>query len=417
MRHTNTVVGLILAATTLAGAATKGAGGQWPQFHGPRRDNLSTETGLLKRWPEGGPKLIWTFAECGRGFAGVAVVDGTLYTVGDFGKDEYVLALDLDGKLLWKTQNGESWRRQYPGARTTPTYDNGTLYHLNPVGRLAAFEAKTGKELWAVDFKEAFGTKYGTWAMAENILIDGDLLLCAPGGERGRVVALEKTTGVTLWANTEIGDTVAYCSPILVDHGGTRQVVTILHKTIVSVEVKTGKLLWTHPHPTQHGQSVTMPIYHRGGIIASSGHGTGTRFLKLSPDGKSVEERWLNKDLDNCHGGLILAGNRLVGAGCRLYKKGLVCVDTVTGKTRWNDAKFGPLSLAYAEGLLYAIDRKGNTSLLKAAGTGCTVVSQFTIPRKGRDLVLCHPVIFGGRLYLRHASNLFAYHIRPGAPK
>ena len=111
----------------------------WPEFHGPKRDNISPETGLLKRWPEGGPKLIWEYAECGIGYSGISIADGRIYCAGDFGREAHVFALDLDGKLLWKSPNGKAWTGSEPGSRTTPTYCDGSVYHMTsawPAGRL-----------------------------------------------------------------------------------------------------------------------------------------------------------------------------------------------------------------------------------------------------------------------------------------
>ena len=412
--HLGSTVALLVAASRLATDGGE-AGGSWPQFHGPNRDNISTETGLLKQWPEGGPRLIWTHSECGRGLAGVSIADGMIFTVGDFGKKEAVLALDLDGKPVWKAENGKSWLGPHPGARTTPTCDEGLLYHMNPTGRLAAFEAKTGKERWSVDLKDQFGVKFGQWAMAENIVIEGKVLFCAPGGRKGRIVALDKTTGATLWANTEIAEGVAYCTPLFVTHHGARQMITVMAKTLVAVDVRTGKLLWTHKHETKHDQNVTMPIFKDGRVFASSGHGTGGRLLEISPSGDRVAERWLNKDLDNCHGGVILLGRHLYGSGCRLFRKGLVCVDFAAGQTVWNNKGLGKVSITYADGRLYCLSDRGKMSLADVSPERCRVVSQFRIPKPRKwsnDLSLSHPVVCGGRLYVRYGSDLFAYDIR-----
>ncbi|NQT50460.1 PQQ-binding-like beta-propeller repeat protein [bacterium] len=403
----------LLAFAAAAFAATA----PWPQLHGPRRDNQSTETGLLEQWPDGGPKLAWAFAECGRGFAGISVADGRIYISGDFGSEEFVLALDLDGKLLWKTPNGKAWRGPYPGARTTPTWDDGVLYHMNPHGRLAALDAATGRELWALDLKSTYDAKTSRWAFAENILVDGPVLYAAPGGTKGRVVALDKATGKPVLANTEITDRAAYCSPILIDHNGRRLLVTILQEVIVALDPKTGKLLWSHHHTTQHDQNVTHPLYHQGLLYASSGHGTGGRLLKLSPDGTSVAELWVNKDLDNCHGGVLLVGGHVYGSGCRLFRKGLVCVDFATGKTAWSDPRFGPLSLTGAQGMIYAVDRQGRATLFRASAERSNVVSQFQVPRRNRSAFLSHPVICGGRLYIRHTDTLYAYDISASPAK
>ena len=398
----------------LAVAAAQGSEGPWwPQFHGPRRDNISDDRGLLKEWPPGGPKLLWKFSECGRGFSNVAIAEGKLFLTGDFGPDEYVIALSLGGKLLWRTKNGRSWRGATPGARTTPTYDDGRLYQLNPTDRLVALDAHSGKELRALDLKEKFQARFGIWAMAENLVIDGQRLFCVPGGRKGRIVALDKETGEVIWANTEIDDTAAYCSPTIAIHNGTKQLITLMSKHIVSVAVEDGRLLWTHPHRTLADQNVTSPLYHTGYVLATSGHGTGGRLLRIAPDSRSVSEAWFNKEFDNCHGGVVLLDGHLYGSGCRLYKKGLVVVDFRTGKTTSTNRPIGKVSITYADGMLYCLDQKGWVMLVEPRPGGCRIVSKFRIPIESRDLPLSHPVVCGGRLYIRHAQNLFVYSLRP----
>jgi len=406
---------LLAIASPVFGEAAA-PGGYWPQFHGPSRDNISTEKGLLKQWPEGGPKLVWKFAECGEGYSGVAIVDGKIFTAGDFGQEEMLIALDLGGKVLWKTPNGDSWRGEMPGARTTPTWDDGRLYHMGPTGRLAAFQAASGQEIWAVDLKGRFGAKYGTWALAENVIIDGDALVCVPGGARGRIAALDKKTGDTRWVNTDVAEIPAYCSPAVFTRSGARQLVTLMQKSIVSVDAATGKLLWTVKHETKNDQNVTMPIFKDGYIFASSGHGTGGRLLKLGPQGGSVTEVWLNKDLDNCHGGVMLLDGRFYGSGCRLFGKGFVCVDFQGGKTLWNEKSLGKISVTWADGLLYGLNTdKGTMSLVELGAEGCRVVGHFDVPKGKGGLWLAHPVVCGGRLYVRHGADLFAYDISASA--
>jgi outer membrane protein assembly factor BamB len=385
---------------------------EWPFFHGPNRDNISTDTGLLKSWPKGGPKLLWKFAPCGRGHSSVSVAGGRIFTVGDFAGQEKLITLDMTGTRLWQADNGDKWRGQIPGARTTPTYSDGAVYQLNPNGRLASFDAKTGKELWAKDLKQIYDVKISRWALAENVAIEGDTLLVAPGGTKGRIVALDKKTGEQIWAHTELKQNAAYCSPLLVTHEGVRQLITLMQKSVVGIDVKTGTLLWQHPHVTRFDQNVTMPIYHDGHVYVSTGHGAGGRVLKIQPGGKSVKQVWEGKDLDNCHGGVILIGGHLYGSGCRLFKRGLVCAEFLTGKAKWNHRGVGKVSVTFADGLLYCVTDKGKMSLVQATPAAAKIVSQFQIPRKNKRSCYAHPVVTGGRLYVRQDEELFVYDVR-----
>lgn len=403
----------LAAGPASAPAAQPDAAAEWPQFHGPNRDRISTETGLLKKWPEGGPRLIWKYDACGRGYSGVAIARGMIFTAGDFEDDdqEHLLALNLDGKLLWKTPNGKAWWGATPGSRTTPTYSDGMLYHMNPTGRVGAFEAKSGKPVWAVDLKEKFDARWGMWALAENLVVDGDRVLCLPGGTKGAAVALDKRTGQTLWVNTEIDQRAAYCSPVLGTWQGVRQWINMTADAAVSIDVATGKLLWSH----QHGrvwQNTTMPIFHDGYVFITCGHSSGGTLLKINPDNRGVTQVWHRKDFDNCHGGVILVDGRLYGSGCRLGGKNFFAIDLLTGKTIQADRSLGKVSITYADGMLYALDHQGPMALVALRPDGFQVTSEFRMPREGQDLYLCHPVICGGRLYLRHDNFLYAHDIR-----
>lgn len=401
----------LLATSWLTAAENEGKP-WWPQFHGPNRDNMSSDTGLLKQWPDGGPPLLWKSSECGSGYSMISIADDKIFTVGDFDEVEMVVALDMDGRLLWKARNGKSWTGPYPGSRTTPTYDDGLLFHMNPTGKLTAFQAATGAQVWSVDLKEEFGARYGTWAMSENILVDGDKLFCVPGGRKGLVVALDKRTGRTVWANTALDEVAAYCSPILVDHNGQRQLITMTQRSVIGVAVDSGKLLWSHPHPTPNDQNINRPIFHDGCVLVASGHRGGSRLIRIDPQSTNATEVWADRDLDNCHGGIMLLDGYLYGSACRSGGKDFFCAEFLTGKTTQTDRSLGKLSLTYADGKLYGLDHRGRMLLMSVAPGSFTVESEFRMPHDGFGLYLAHPIVCGGRLYLRHNENLYAFDVR-----
>lgn len=384
----------------------------WPEFQGPGRVNRSPETGLLKEWPKDGPRRLWAFSEAGVGYAGVTIAEGLAFTSGDFGDEEYVLALNLEGTLRWKALNGRAWKGPQPGARTVPTWHDGLLYQLNAHGVLAAWTAATGKPAWTVDLKERFEARTGTWGFTEHVIVDGDLLLCMPGGRKGRVVALDRRTGATVWANTDIEDRAAYSSAIVAEHGGVRQFVALAHETVMGVDVRTGKLLWTHKHPSTCDQNVTRPIFHEGSVFVTSGHRGGGRRVRLAPDSLGAKEDWFGTDLDNCHGGVVFLDGYLYGSGCRLYKRGLVCVDWATGKTMFNAREVGKVSVTWADGLLYCLGNDATMAIVEVTPKGARIVSRFLPPWKNEPPCLSHPVVCGGRLYIRHLNEIFAYDLK-----
>lgn len=383
----------------------------WPHFHGPKRDNVSRETGLLKKWPEDGPRLLWKYRHCGDGYSGVSIAKGRIFSAGDFDEIEKVFALDMDGRLVWEAPNGESWTGPYPGSRTTPAYSDGAVYQMNPKGRLAAYRANSGEELWVVDLVEKFGARYGTWSLTENVAIEGDLLFCVPGGSKALVVALNKKTGETVWINTALDETAAYCSPILVTHGGVRLLITLAQKSILGVDAATGELLWSHPHVTPHDQNVNAPVFRNGYVFTASGHSGGARVVKIDAENRGVEELWWNEDLDNCHGSVMPFDGHLYGSACRSGGRGFFCADFLTGEVRYRE-KLEKLSLTAAEGLIYGLTQRGAVLLINPRPDRLEVISHLQTPPDSRELAWAHPVVCGGRLYVRRGQFFYAYDIR-----
>jgi outer membrane protein assembly factor BamB len=410
---------IITATVTLfftisTGAALYGASdtNSWPEFHGPGRTNISPDRGLLKEWPEGGPPKLWTYSQCGRGFSGVAIADGRIFTAGDFGPDEILTALDMDGKLLWKSPNGDAWRRSSPGSRATPTYSDGAVYHMNPLGRIAAFEARSGRELWAVDLKARFDARYGIWALAENVIVDGDKVLCMPGGPKGRVVALDKHTGKTLWANTEIEHSAAYCSGVIVNHAGVRQLIIMTQRSVVGVNVENGNLVFSAPFVPTSPQNALTPVFRDGYVFVACGHSSGGTLLKIDPSSRTASTVWNRRDLDDCHSGALLVDGRLYGCACRMGGKGFYCIEFLTGKTIKIDKTMGKVGITYADDMIYALNHQGTMHLLAVTPDGFDMVSRFELKEKPTNSYLAHPVVCGGKLYIRCGKDLHAYNVR-----
>jgi outer membrane protein assembly factor BamB len=402
---------LLLPAYPAMTSETNSEPPPWPCFHGPNYDNISLETGLLKEWPDKGPALVWHYSECGDGYSTVSFAEDRIFTAGHFGDSEMVLALSMDGELLWKTRNGNAWTGSTPGSRTVPTYCDGLLYQMNPTGLVSAIRASTGETVWSVELSERFGTGYDIWGLSENLVVDDERVLCMPGGERGRIVALDKRSGETLWANTEVDEIAAYCTPLVTTHEGVRQYITLTGSRVVSVDVGTGKLLWSHPHETPYNQSITTPIYSEGHVFITSGHSGGGRLLKLAPGGRSASEVWYREDLDSCHGGVFLLDGSLFGSSCRVGGKIFFRADFMTGALQQSDLTVGKLALTYAEGALYGMEHGGEVKLIALKPTGFEVVSRFRLPREGKGKYLAHPVVYGKRLYLRHWNHLYVYDV------
>lgn len=393
---------------------------EWPEFHGPRRDSRSDETGLMKKWPADGPKLLWTASGVGAGFSTVSIADGMIYTAGSAGDETFVLALSLDGQTKWRTSNGPSWKRDVPsrmrvgyrGTRSTPTVNAGLVFHLSELGRLAALRAKTGEEVWSKSLPETFGAEAPLYGYAESVLIYGHKIICYPGGSKGYMVAMHKKSGHVIWANTDIGDPASYCSPVAVKLGGFHQIVTMTDRAVIGVNASTGKLLWRYEHGNKLGNNVATPIYHDGCVYATTGYRTGSVLLKLTPhDGGIIATKvWSTRYLDNHHGGVVLVDGHLYGAGH--HSRGWFCLDFMTGEPTYRENRAGKGSVVYADGMLYCLDERGTMSLVKASSETYEVVSSFPVPEGGDVMCWAHPVVCGRTLYIRHAERLYAYDIR-----
>ena len=412
------LAGLIycLVTSLSLGATASQEGTEWPCFHGLDRRNKSAETGLLKEWPDEGPELLWTVSGLGEGYSSVSIAEGHIYTAGMIEKQTYVFAFDLNGKRVWKKLNGSSWEatrshaRSYTGSRSTPTYYNGVIYHLGDTGRLVALDYKTGEEIWNLELREVFDAEIPEYGYSESIYIDGDRLYCSPAGKKGFMACLNKKNGELIWKNTEIQGTVGFSSPIIAESNGYRQITAISSNSVYGADTETGKLLWSVEFENQRQNNVADPIFHDGYVFASSGYGKGSILIKLTAsDGKVIPETvWQTERMDNHHGGVILHNGYLYGAGHSA--KGWFCLDFMTGKQMWNTKGKG--SLTYADGMFYLLEEKGKMKLIKATPEKYDIVSSFEVPEGGKGMHWAHPVVCGGRLYVRHADKLFAYDIK-----
>jgi len=393
----------------------------WPQFHGPNRDNKSLDKGLLKKWPAGGPKRIWESSGIGEGYSTVAIANKRIYTAGSIDGNCVITAMDMDGKKLWSKVNGRAWKKSYPGTRSTPTVTNGVLYHLSGIGNLACLKADSGEALWSVDIMKEFGGRNIIWGLAESPLVFDDKVICTPGGESTSMVALSRKTGKVVWKCRGAGDKPGYASPILVEYKGLRQIITAMSESIVSVRASDGKLLWRYPHKVYFDENITTPIFHEGFIIASGCVRKGTTLLRLEVSGDTckVKQQWHNKTLDNKQGGLILDGGKIYGyAESKSRSAPWTCIDFKTGKDISrsfpvrSSYKYPNGCLTFADGMFYLYSDDGQMVLTRATDAGFEVTGKLKIKDPGKRPTWAHPVVCGGRLYIRYGDKLGVYDVK-----
>ena len=385
----------------------------WPQWRGVNRDGVSPETGLLKTWPAGGPRLLWKTQGLGEGYSAFSVSKGRLFTQGQRGNQGFVLALDADsGKKLWEKPIGGAFReRRGHGPRGTPSVDGNRLYALGADGSLACLEAATGKEMWSANILKRFGSDVLHWGISESPLIDGERVVVTPGASKASVVALDKISGKTIWQSQS--DEAGYSSPILADVGGVRLIIVFTGEGAIGLSAKNGELLWRYDKVSNRTANIATPIYRDGYVFLSSDYGTGCALLKLTPSGGSVQatEVYFNRDMRNHYSSSVLVGDYLYGFSSSV----LTAMKFLTGEVAWRDRSVGKGSVAYADGNLYCLSENGVVGLVEATPQGYKEKSRFEIPR-GEFPTWTPPVIAGGKLYLREQDNLYCYEIKaPGA--
>ena len=382
----------------------------WPQFRGPNRDGISAETGLMKQWPVDGPPELWSYEGLGEGFSSVAIADGTVYTCGMIDRQGYLFAFDLDGNRKYKVSYGPEWAKggNYPGTRTTPTIDGDRLYLMSGQGRIACHDAKTGERIWQVGTLDKFDGKNIRWGISESVLIDGQNAICTPGGKNATVVALDKATGRTVWTTKGLSEPSAYCSPLVVERGANRLILTLAEKSIVGIDAGTGKVHWTVPHKVSYDIQAVSPAYENGMMFVTNGYRHGSHGFALSADGTGIEKKWFEKSLDVHHGGVVLVDGHIHGAGTRGQ---WICLELAGGNVKFSDKLVGKGSVIYVDGRLYGYGERGQVGLIKITPGGYETVGSFRVT-KGGGPHWAHPAISDARLYLRHGDALMCYDIK-----
>ncbi|HET6974134.1 MAG TPA: PQQ-binding-like beta-propeller repeat protein [Pyrinomonadaceae bacterium] len=399
-------VALLSLALGLVAQAMAQTAAVWPQWRGPNRDGISKETGLLKQWPAEGPPLVWKASGAGSGYSSFSISDGKLYTMGLRGDREYVIAFDVaTGKEAWATAHGSAFRNDRGnGPRGTPTVDGDRVYALGGNGDLSALEARTGKIIWSKNVLKEFGGSNIQWGISESPLVLGNKVLVNPGGPGASIVALNKADGSLIWKSQS--DRAGYSSGIPVEINGATQVVFFTSERAVGLDAKDGRLLWDYSRPSNNVANVATPIVRANRVFISSDYGTGGGVVEIKPDNKA-QEIWFTKDMRNHHSSSVLIGDYLYGFSSAI----LTAIKFDTGEIAWRDRSVGKGSLVYADGNLYCFSENNVVGLVEATPTGYKEKGRFRIPQ-GQSPTWTHPVVAGGRLYLRDQDTIYAFDVK-----
>jgi len=378
-------------------------------WRGANWNGVYNETGLLKKWPAGGPEIVWHFDQLGLGFSSPAIANGLIYVSGMEETTGNIYVFTPDGKLKWKKPYGTEFTESYPGARSTPVIAGDLLYIYSGLGVLTCMDANNGNVKWKKDVFNEFDGQNIRWGVTETVVVDGGLVYVTPGGKNNNVIALNRNNGDLVWTSPGMGELSAYCTPLLVNHKSKKLLVTMTSDHIIGLDAATGKMLWSHPQTNRWLVHANTPVYADGGLFCFSGYGQGGVKLELNADGSSVTKAWFSDKLDSRMGGMVYLNGFLYGSGDN--NREWRCVDWKTGTEKYADKTIGKGVIIAADGMLYCYSDKGELALVEANPAGFKVVSQATV-ELGSEQHWSHPVIDGGRLYLRHGNTLIAYKIK-----
>jgi outer membrane protein assembly factor BamB len=389
---------------------------QTSQWRGSDRDGNYKDTNLLKKWPEQGPKLLWSFQGIGSGQGSVAVAADKIFVTGisdTINADGYLFAFNPSGKLLWKKCYGKDWNGIFSGARSTPTIVNNLIYIESGQGTVHCLKSADGEEVWHIDFFRDFQADSVQFGFSESLLVDGDKIYCTPGGKSNNVVALDRFTGQKIWASQGYKEKATYCSPIIVNRNGQKLLVTLTATSIIGLNADTGEMFWRIHQFQDNKIHANTPVYYDGKLLISSASrkdSSGLVMLQLSPDGRKAEIAWRNKEFINLSGGYILKDGFIYG-GAYLQSK-WYCIDFKTGQTKFISKELGGGVVIYADGLFYCYaENDGEIALANGTPEQFNVISKFKVPL-GSSRHWAHPVIAGGKLYIRHNEAVMVYDIK-----
>lgn len=388
------------------------AHGQWTQFGGPNRDFTSPSTGLATQWPEGGPKKLWS-RELGEAYSGIAVDNGTLYTMYRSGDDEIVVALDAG--------TGETkWEHKYPAKplkgfddsygiapRSTPLVLSDRLISIGVTAQMLCLDRENGKVLWSHELVKEYDANRPRWGYASSALAYKNSVIVPVGGKGHGIMAFDSEDGSVLWSRHDYQN--AFSSPILIDVDGQEQIVVVMAATVVGLKPGNGDLLWSHPHKTNYDVNASMPVWGDDNLLfVSSAYDTGSRCLRLTHSGDRTEvtEVWTQKKMKLHFGSAIRIGDLIYGSSGGNGPVFFAAVNAKTGKMVSRQRKLvAKAQLLFADGKLIILDEDGQLAIATPMSDGIKILAKAQLLDK---VSWTAPALVGKRLYIRDNKKIMA---------
>lgn len=378
------------------------------QWRGTNSSGVYTVEKLMAQWPAEGPQVLWSYEKLGQAYSSPAFANNRIYINGMVNGQAVLYVLDMNGTEIQQIRYGKEFDASYPGCRSTPTIVGDLAYLLTGHGVLTCLNLKTGKPAWQKDLINDFGGSNITWGYTESLLVDGEKLFCTPGGKTNNVMAINRMTGATIWSCAGVGETSAYCTPLLVKLPSRQLLVTHTSGHVIGIDASNGKLLWNSAHPNQWAVHPNTPIYQDGGLFVFSGYGQGGEKLKLGDDGSSVTKEWEIKSFDSRMGGAVLIDGFLYGSGDN--GRSWQCIDWKTGKQMYSSTEVAKGVVIAANKTLIGYSEKGELFMAEANPSGLKIIGKTKVTL-GSEQHWAHPVINKGVLYVRHGNAMIAYKI------
>ncbi|MCP4312323.1 MAG: PQQ-binding-like beta-propeller repeat protein [Bacteroidetes bacterium] len=404
---------LVFAGFLMVSMLVKAQDAQW---RGPDRNGIYTGTGLLKSWPEDGPEVLFVTEGIGKGYSSAVATEKMIYATGLRDTIEYLTAMDLKGNVLWQNSFGPGWNQSFPESRCTPAVQSDRVWVLSGLDNLVCFDALSGKEIWSVDIHQAYGSKWDLFGVSESLLLVDDKVIVTPAGENTTVIALDKMTGELVWKSESMGTLRSNMSPSLIDHCGRDYIITANRTHMISVDAESGEIMWSYHYNIldENNENTTIftntPTYSDSCLWITSGWDKESVMLEISPDGRSVTEKFIDHTFDNQNHGVVLLDGYLYGSNFTGQHSGKwVCMNWDTGEITWIEPWFTKGPVISAEGMLYCYDEKrGNMALVKADPDEFEVISTYKV-KDGKGPHWARPAIFNQMLLVRHGDVLVSY--------
>ncbi len=393
---------------------------QLTQWRGDTRDGHFSETGLLKEWPVNGPELLFEVEGLGKGWSSPIATENEIFVSGMIDTLDYLTKMSHNGEIIWQVPYGRSWNKSFPDTRSSPTIEENRIYIQSGTGRLVCINRETGEEIWAVEVDKDYESEYHIWGNSESPLIVDDLVINTPGGSKTSVVALNKFTGELVWQSKTLGGARAYASPTLYEYKTFRYILAVIGTDLIALVPETGEIAWSYKYFSKEKWAwqdngliwTNTPVFKDDEIFISKGYDYNAIMLKMDSTGLAVSEKFIDRTVDNHHGGLILHDGHLYSANWQNNNKGKwVCMNWDTGEIKYVTNWGSKGSMVMADGLLYCYNEKGSVGIVKPDPDEFKVISEIKIS-KGSGPHWAHPFIANGKLYMRHGEILMVYNIK-----